>query len=137
MMSFLSASDVRLSGTLAAIDGTITAGSPRKDIFVALDDSKGRIYKLLANAVGPLPAKLLTIKILNLFLSKYHFLARSTNLFSSPYGIIVDPMNACQLACPGCVHSARAKELKVFDWGPGVLSESTFAEFMRRYGLYA
>jgi len=46
-------------------------------------------------------------------------------------------MNACQLACPGCVHSARSKELKLFDWGPGVLSESTFADFMHRYGLYA
>jgi MoaA/NifB/PqqE/SkfB family radical SAM enzyme len=136
-MSFLSASDTRLSRTLAAIDATITAESSVKDIFVTLEDSKGRIHKLLENSVGSLPAKLLTIKIQNLFLSKYHFLARSTNLLSAPYGIMVDPMNACQLACPGCVHSARSKELKLFDWGPGVLSESTFADFMRRYGPYA
>ena len=85
----------------------------------------------------PLPAKSLTIKILNLFLSKYHFLTRGTSLLSSPYGIMVDPMNACQLACPGCVHSAHSKKLGLFDWGPGVLSESMFADFMRRYGPYA
>ena len=46
-------------------------------------------------------------------------------------------MNACQLACPGCVHSARSKELKLFDWGPGMLSETMFAGLMRRYGPYA
>ena len=46
-------------------------------------------------------------------------------------------MNACQLACPGCVHSAHSKKLGLFDWGPGVLSESMFADFMRRYGPYA
>jgi hypothetical protein len=29
------------------------------------------------------------------------------------------------------------KELKIFEWGPGILSEATFADFMRRYGPYA
>ena len=96
---------------LTAIDATITPESHLEDLLVTIDQSKEGLYKSLARTVAPLPAKLLTLKILNLFLSKYHFLARSTSLLSSPYGIMVDPMNACQLACPGCVHSARSKEL--------------------------
>ena len=86
---------------LAAIDATITPERHLEDLLVTIDQSKERLYKSLAKMVAPLPAKLLTLKILNLFLSKYHFLARSTSLLSSPYGIIVDPTNACQLACPG------------------------------------
>ena len=129
--------DVRLHKTLEAIDAAIRPERCVKDIVVALDRWKGRLYGSLANTMVALPAKSLTIKILNLFLSKYHFLTRSTILFSSPYGILVDPMNACQLACPGCVHSARSKELRLFDWDPGVLSEPLFADFMRRYGPYA
>lgn len=129
--------DVRLHKTLEALDAAIRPESCVKDILAALDRWKGRLYKSLANTMAPLPAKSLTIKILNLFLSKYHFLTRSTILLSSPYGILVDPMNGCQLACPGCVHSARSKELRLFDWVPGVLTEPLFADFMRRYGPYA
>ena len=70
--------------TLAAIDATITPESCVKDILVTLERSKGLLYKSLANRVAPLPAKSLTIKILNLFLSKYHFLTRSTKTLSSP-----------------------------------------------------
>ena len=115
----------------------ITITSSTKDILATLDEWQGPLYKSLENSVAPLVAKSLTSKIQNLFLSKYHFLTRGTSLLSSPYGLIVDPMNACQLACPGCVHSARSKELKIFDWGPGILSETMFADFMRRYGPYA
>ena len=122
---------------LAAIDAQITTTTPARDILAALDQWQGPLYKSLENSVAPLVAKALTNKIQNLFLSKYHFLTRGTSLLSSPYGLIVDPMNACQLACPGCVHSTRAKELQLFEWGPGILSEAMFGDFMRRYGPYA
>ena len=122
---------------LAAIDAKITTTASTKDILATLDEWRSPLYKSLENSVAPLVAKALTSKIQNLFLSKYHFLTRGASLLSSPYGIIVDPMNSCQLACPGCVHSARSKELKLFDWGPGILSETVFAGFMRRYGPYA
>ena len=134
---FSSSPNVPLQDILAAIDAKITTTSSTKDVLATLDEWQGPLYKSLENSVAPLVAKALTSKIQNLFLSKYHFLTRGTNLLSSPYGLIVDPMNACQLACPGCVHSARAKELKIFDWGPGILSETMFADFMRRYGPYA
>lgn len=134
---FLSHPDPELHAILAVIDETITPDTAIEDILLTLDQAKHKIYGSLQKKTAPLAAKSLTIKILNLFLSKYQFLTRSSSLLSSPYGIIVDPMNACQLACPGCVHSNRSKELKLFDWGPGVLSESMFGDFMRRYGPYA
>jgi len=127
----------KLETTLAALDAAVTPTSSLRTVLETLDEHKNPLYKSLRNIVSELPAKAVTSKILNLFLSKYHFLTRSTKLLSSPYGIIVDPMNACQLACPGCVHSARSKELKTFDWGPGILSESMFGSFMQRYGPYA
>ena len=134
---FSSAPSLPLDGALAAIDARITVTSSTKDVLATLDEWQGPLYKALENSVAPLVAKALTSKIQNLFLSKYHFLTRGASLLSSPYGLIVDPMNACQLACPGCVHSARSKEEKRFDWGPGILSETTFTDFMRRYGPYA
>jgi len=129
--------DAKLETTLAALDAAITPTSSLRSVLETLDEHKNPLYKSLRNIVQELPAKAVTSKILNLFLAKYHLLTRSTKLLSSPYGIIVDPMNACQLACPGCVHSARSKELKTFDWGPGIMSESMFAGFMQRYGTYA
>jgi MoaA/NifB/PqqE/SkfB family radical SAM enzyme len=135
-LPFSSAPDLALHDVLAAIDAKITATTSTKDVLDTLDQWQAPLCKSLENSVAPLVAKALTIKIQNLFLSKYHFLARGTSLLSSPYGLLVDPTNACQLACPGCVHSARAKELKTFEWGPGILSEALFADFMRRYGPY-
>jgi len=129
--------DAKLETTLAALDAAITPTNSLRNVLETLDQHKTPLCKSLRNIVSDLPAKAVTSKILNLFLSKYHLLTRSTKLLSSPYGIIVDPMNACQLACPGCVHSARSKELKTFDWGPGILSESMFGSFMQRYGPYA
>jgi hypothetical protein len=97
---------IRLHSALEAMEAKITPATPLKEILTTLDRSKKSLYKALQNS-APLTAKTLTIKIQNLFLSKYHFLTRSTKTLSSPYGIIVDPMNACRLACPGCVHSGR------------------------------
>jgi MoaA/NifB/PqqE/SkfB family radical SAM enzyme len=47
---------------------------------------------------------------------------------------VVDPINNCNLACPGCVHSTRARNEKLFQWPSGMLSEDCFAALLRRYG---
>jgi hypothetical protein len=74
---------------------------------------------------------------LNLFLARYHFRARSASLLSRPFGLVIDPSNVCQLACPGCVHSARNEALQLFDWPKGTLSESRLSALLKRYGPYA
>jgi len=82
-------------------------------------------------------AEALTLKVLNLLLARHHFRARSTSLLSRPFGLVVDPSNVCQLACPGCVHSDRSEALQLFDWPKGTLSETRLAALLKRYSPYA
>jgi MoaA/NifB/PqqE/SkfB family radical SAM enzyme len=82
-------------------------------------------------------AEALTLKVLNLFLARYHFQARSASLLSRPFGLIVDPSNVCQLACPGCVHSVGSEASQLFDWPKGTLSENRLSALLKRYGPYA
>ncbi len=101
---------------------------------VVLDSCKSDLHDLLLHRFPPPAAQALTLKILNLCLGKYHFRARDTVLLSRPFGLVVDPSNMCELACPGCVHSDRAEELKLFDWNKGTLGEDRFKALLRRYG---
>jgi hypothetical protein len=82
-------------------------------------------------------AEALTLKILNLFLARYHFQARSAALLSRPFGLVVDPTNVCQLACPGCVHSTGSEALQLFDWPKGTLSENRLSALLKRYGPHS
>jgi MoaA/NifB/PqqE/SkfB family radical SAM enzyme len=86
---------------------------------------------------GPVPARALALKTLNLCLAKHHFLVRSAAVLSKPLGLVVDPINNCNLACPGCVHSTRSRAGKLFEWPSGMLSEDCFGSLMRRYGPWA
>ena len=97
-------------------------------------NSKAGLYHLLAYRFSPPTAKALTLKILNLFLSRHHFHAHDTVLLSRPFGLVVDPSNMCELACPGCVHSDRARELNLFDWKKGTLGEDRFRALLGQYG---
>jgi len=73
----------------------------------------------------------------DLCLARYHFHARDTEIFSKPLGLVVDPINNCNLACPGCVHSARSTQEKLFQWNSGMLSEARFEALLQRYGVAA
>jgi MoaA/NifB/PqqE/SkfB family radical SAM enzyme len=92
---------------------------------------------LLRKRFSAVEAQALTLKILNLLLTRYHLRARDTLLLSHPFGIVVDPSNICQLACPGCVHSERSELVRLFDWPKGTLSESRFAALLKLYGSSA
>jgi MoaA/NifB/PqqE/SkfB family radical SAM enzyme len=82
-------------------------------------------------------AEALTLKVLNLFLARYHFRARSASLLSRPFGLVIDPSNVCQLACPGCVHSTGSEALQLFDWPKGTLSGNRLSALLKCYGPYA
>jgi len=89
---------------------------------------------LLRKRFSAVEAQALTLKILNLWLTRHHFRARDTLLLSHPFGIVVDPSNMCQLACPGCVHSERSELVQLFDWPKGTLSEAHFTALLKLYG---
>ncbi len=92
--------------------------------------------RLRARFPSPL-AEALTLKVLNLFLARYHFRARTASLLSRPFGLVIDPSNVCQLACPGCVHSTSNEALQLFDWPNGTLTENRLSALLKRYGPYA
>lgn len=102
-----------------------------------LERSKTDLYARLRARFEPPVAQTLTLKILNLCLARYHFHARSASVLSRPFGLVIDPSNMCQLACPGCVHSTRNEELKLFDWPNGTLSEDRLLALLKLYGPYA
>lgn len=99
-----------------------------------LDNAKPGLFALLQSRFEHPVAQALTVKILNLFMARFHLQARSVTLLSRPFGLVVDPSNLCQLACPGCVHSARNEHFKIFDWPNGTLAESRLAALLKIYG---
>ena len=102
-----------------------------------LERSKTELYDGLRARFDSAVSQALTLKILNLCLARYHFRVRSASVPSRPFGLVIDSSNMCRLACPGCVHSTRNEELKVFDWPNGTLSEDRFSALLRLYGPYA
>jgi pyruvate-formate lyase-activating enzyme len=100
-------------------------------------DTKASLHQALRQRFSPILAQALTSKILNLLLTRHHMRARSIQVTSRPFGLVIDPSNVCRLACPGCVHSEHNEALKLFDWPSGTLSESRFSALLKLYGPYA
>lgn len=123
--------------TLAAIDRQLKQCPATESTINILEMAKADLYARLRERFAPLVAQALTVKVLNLFLARHHLRMRSGAVLSRPFGLVIDPSNMCQLACPGCVHSTRNEELKLFDWPKGTLTESRFTALLKRYGSYA
>ena len=116
----------------------IAAQAPFPQFLELLECSKQPLFEQIDGRLkSPIAAKALTLKTLNTALAQFHFATRSAHLFSKPLGLVVDPINNCNLACPGCVHSTRAVNDHLFDWNSGMLSEARFEGLLRQYGPYA
>lgn len=122
---------------VSKIDKELRECHSTSDAASLVERFKAELYTRLRPGFTPPQAQALTLKVLNLCLARYHFQARSTAVLSRPFGLVVDPSDMCQLACPGCVHSARSETLKIFDWRPGTLAEDRFGALLKRYGPYA
>jgi len=123
---------------LSALERELSAS----DDFAAATAITGRVkpqleQRLRARIGSPAASQALTLKVLNLYLARQHFRARSSFLTSRPIGLVVDPSNVCTLACPGCVHSAHSEALRLFNWPKGTLSEDRLASLLRIYGPHA
>ncbi len=126
-----------LHAILAGIDCELLS-SPRADAAIGiLAKSKLELYACLRTRFPVPSAQALTLKILNICLAKYHFRRRHASLLSRPVGLVADPSNNCRLACPGCVHSNRSEELRLFNWPNGTLPEHRFTTLLRTYGPFA
>jgi len=116
----------------------VLAHTSKADFFAHLDSFQNELFeKLYENYVDETFCKLLALKTANFWASDYHYLHRHSHLTAYPVQLLVDPANACQLQCPGCVHSSNPSWKALFDWEPGVLSLSQFNQFIDQVGLYA
>jgi MoaA/NifB/PqqE/SkfB family radical SAM enzyme len=123
--------------TLDEIDQRLANCASLASVAGILEKSKADLHFRLGQRFAPLIAQALTVKILNLFLARYNLQKRSVSVLSRPFGLVIDPSNVCELACPGCVHSDRNEALKIFDWPKATLSESRLSELLKLYGPYA
>jgi MoaA/NifB/PqqE/SkfB family radical SAM enzyme len=62
---------------------------------------------------------------------------RDAQLASRPFGLVVDPINACTLHCPGCVHTSNPVFRDHFDWPPARLQAAQMSVFLERFAPYA
>ncbi len=144
MGSFLSRlSGIILSGlgkaypVLSRIERTISNSVGAGAAASAAYECRPLVYRTLRRHFSHTEAQALTLKILNILLSRRHMRARDSTVFSRPIGLVVDPSNMCQLACPGCVHSDRSERLGLFNWPNGTLSLARFEALLAVYGAHA
>ncbi len=82
-------------------------------------------------------AKLLALKLSNLAVAQHHYHRRHADLVARPVQLTVDPTNACQLACPGCVHTTNPERRGLFDWPRAALPASVHDAFLELAGPFA
>jgi MoaA/NifB/PqqE/SkfB family radical SAM enzyme len=116
-----------LAEILAGIEEKIARRKPLAQV-------KPELAAHLRNHFEEMEAKALAVKLANVCLAKAHFRARDAVVRSRPISLVADPSNSCNLACPGCVHSAHAKELQWFDWKPGMVSAPRLTALLDHYG---
>jgi len=104
----------------------LRAGVPKAQAAGYLDQFQKATFSALMDQYGDATfAQVLALKLANLAAARYDFVNRHSVLFSHPVQLMVDPANACQLACPGCVHSENNVRAGVYDWPSTILSVDT------------
>lgn len=104
----------------------------------SMDSFQAKVYARLLREYGAEPfSQLLALKLCNLAVARYHFLNRHSVLISKPFQVTVDPTNACQLGCPGCVHSLNPAYAGQFDWPQLTLSVDAFDRLMEQADPFA
>ena len=123
-----------LEAIVAAIDRLIETGGAL-EIAAAIAAAKPRVLEMASDHLcNRAAAKALTVKILNLLAAKHDLRSRALRPQSRPFGLTFDPANGCTLRCPGCVHSVRSVESRLFDWPSAMLSEQQTASLFRQFG---
>jgi MoaA/NifB/PqqE/SkfB family radical SAM enzyme len=128
-----------LAGILAALQADLSDSQGRPgELARCMDSAQAAIFNALRQCShSPVVAQAMTLKILNVWLAKQHLAMRSTHVGSRPFALYIDPSNSCNLGCPGCVHSSTTKEKNLFDWKPGILSQSRLETLFQSYGPFA
>jgi MoaA/NifB/PqqE/SkfB family radical SAM enzyme len=125
-------------GGLAALERAVGESWPRGAFLAALDATREHLHEALCDRYGdPYFAKLLWLKASNFLVASYHRAARHLHLVSRPVTLMLDPSNACQLSCPGCVHSSNEQFTARMLWPPGVMRPETFDALLGEIGPFS
>lgn len=122
---------------LSKVAREVHASSGTRAALAVLRQAKGPLREAFGATFEGAAAHALALKTLNILLTQQQMRTRSATVASRPVGLVVDPTNTCQLACPGCVHSTHNEERKIFDWPNGTLTGDRFEKLLRQYGPYA
>src|SRR5688572_3235036 len=120
------------------LDTAVAPGISQGECAQFLDAFQAEAYeRLVGRYRDPTMARLFALKLTNLAAGRYHHRRRHSTLFSHPVLLMVDPANACQLGCPGCVHTANVSYAARFDWPRKTLPLETYQAFLDQYGPFA
>ncbi len=119
---------------------TASMDLPAREFVRAMDEARTRFLDRVGRRLeNHGEAALLTLKVLNLLLTKYEYQHQRINKLARPIGFMLDPSNGCQLGCPTCVNSFNRKYVDaVFNpWPKGMMKRDTFTTFIDDVGLFA
>lgn len=112
--------------------------TPKRDAMARIDELKRSLFSVIAESYGDeYYAKLLALKISNYAAAKYHFTNRHAHVASQPVSLTQEPSNACQLRCPGCVHTENPTWRESFLWPRSMMKTDAFSALLRRVGPFA
>jgi len=115
----------------------IGSSLPPAEFLRAVDGIEERIGEFLASTYGEYYGRLMALKFANFAVAKWHNDNRHLRVVARPVSLMFDPSNACQLACPGCVHSKDAQVLHEYDWPAGLAKIEDFRDLLRWVGPFA
>lgn len=128
----------RVHALLRYMQEALAGGASATARIAVLEDAKRALFAVLRpHCASDVIAKALALKAINICVARGEYAARATAVLARPVGLVVDPSNSCNLACPGCVHSPTVKARHVFDWGTGTLPAGRFARYVAATGPYA
>ncbi len=114
------------------------SGITAVDFLRLVDRWQDEVYgKLLRTYDDEAYCQLVALKASNLVVRRYEYERRRSLLVSRPYHLFVDPANACQLACPGCVHTANPAYKSSFHWPNKTLKVDQYEAFLSGLGPFA
>jgi MoaA/NifB/PqqE/SkfB family radical SAM enzyme len=108
--------------------------------FQLIDRKKRELYFAIAAVYGRGAfSKLLTLKIVNLAVARYHYLHRHSIVASRPLQLMIDPSNSCQLHCPCCVHTSNSAWRRDCEkhWPAGNLPNNKYEDIIKAYAPFA
>ncbi len=125
----------RVAGELLADASELT---DKRELLARADRAQARLAELLFESYPrPAFARLLALRVVNLVVARHHFHHRHTVLASRPFQLMLDPVNNCHLACPGCLHTANASFTKAFDWPGGLMEPAAYDRFLADHAATA